>query len=82
MACKGLLRGLSESAQSAVVLQVIAGPTALHPANSVSEATTNYRLDTDAPMRESPAGVAAAAVAVPANIAAGSEGLFLPLVRR
>ncbi|NCC30921.1 MAG: hypothetical protein EOM24_02730 [Chloroflexia bacterium] len=44
LACKGLLRGLSESVQSAVVLQVIAGPTALHQANSVSETTTNYRI--------------------------------------
>ncbi|WP_165360784.1 PD40 domain-containing protein [Candidatus Chloroploca sp. Khr17] len=65
-----------------VVLRVVAGPTALHPTNSTSEATTSYRLAADAPMREPPTGVEAPAVTVPTSIAAGPEGVFLPLVRR
>ncbi|NCC34856.1 MAG: hypothetical protein EOM24_23000 [Chloroflexia bacterium] len=84
----GGVRALLQTAAGAapgryrVVLRVVAGPTALHPANSASEATTSYCLAADAPMREPPAGVEAPAVAVPASIAAGSEGVFLPLVRR
>ncbi|WP_129675081.1 hypothetical protein [Candidatus Chloroploca sp. Khr17] len=50
MACKGLLRGLSESAQSAVVLRVVAGPTALHPANSASGQTVTTLVGGDRPV--------------------------------
>ncbi|NCC30922.1 MAG: hypothetical protein EOM24_02735 [Chloroflexia bacterium] len=46
------------------------------------QARLKHAMAADAPMREPPTGVEAAAVAVSANIAAGSEGVFLPLVRR
>ncbi len=84
----GLVRAILQTAAGAfpgryrVTLRVVPQLTALHPASSAIEASTSYTLAPSAPLRQPPAGVEAPALAVPASIAAGSEEIFLPLVRR